>query len=90
MANHISAIKRARQNLKRAKRNQMLKNDMKSKVKTAVAAVAKAKDRKEAIAALATAEKVLHKAASKGAIPRERAIRKTSRIAAQVNSQFKA
>ncbi len=90
MANHVSAFKRARQNLRRAKRNQMLKNDMKSKVKTAVASIAKAKDRKEALTALVAAEKALNKAASKGAIPRERAIRKTSRIAAQINSQFKA
>ena len=90
MANHASAFKRARQNLKRADRNQALKSDMRSQVKKAILAVEKAKDRKEAMAAFVIAEKALQKAASKNVIPRERANRKTSRIAIRLNSQFKS
>ncbi len=90
VANHISAFKRARQNLRRADRNQILQSEMKTKVRKALSIIEKAKDKKEAITALVAAEKILNKAASKGAIPRERAIRKTSRIARQIHSQFKA
>lgn len=90
MANHKSAIKRARQNQKRHLRNLGLKTSMRSAVKKAMEGIQKAGSRDEAVKALAAGEKALAKAASKGVIPRERASRKTARLAASINARFQA
>ena len=88
MANHKSALKRARQSEKRHVRNLALKTSMKSLVKKALEGIQKAGSRDEALKALVAGEKALAKAASKGVIPRERARRKTSRMATAVNTRF--
>jgi len=84
VANHKSATKRARQTLKRAKRNQHTRSRVKSAVKSARAALA-AGDTTEAAEAVKTAEKVLRCAASKGVIPKKRASRHVSRLAKSRN-----
>ncbi len=88
MANTKSAAKRARQSVKRAARNQTLKSKMKTLVKNAINEIESAKTKELALAALKAAEKILQKTASKGAIPKERASRKTSRIAERVAKKF--
>ena len=84
MANHKSAKKRARQTLKRTKRNRHTRSQVKSAVKSARAALA-AGDAGETTAALKVAEGVLHRAASKGVIPKKRASRHVSRLAKSQN-----
>ena len=88
MATHKSAMKRARQSIKRRDRNAFIKAATKTEVRKALAAVDAAKDKTAALAALKVAEKALRKAASKGTIPALRAGRKTSRIALKINSKF--
>ena len=80
MANHKSAKKRARQTHKRTERNRSTRSRVKSAVKSARSALT-AGDAGEAATALKTAEGVLRRAASKGAIPKKRASRSVSRLA---------
>ncbi len=82
MANTKSAAKRARQNDKRRVRNASLRAHTKTLCSTAVEKIRAAKDAKEKLAAFHAAERALQKAVSKGVMPKERASRKTSRIAA--------
>lgn len=89
MANHKSAVKRARQNAKRHVRNTALRSKAKTETKKATNAINAAKTREEALKALNEGSRQLQKAASKGVLPKERASRKTSRLAALVNSRFK-
>ena len=84
MANHKSAKKRARQTLKRTERNRHTRSRVKSAVKSARTALA-AGDAGETAAALKTAEGILRRAASKGAIPKKRASRSVSRLAKSQN-----
>ena len=82
MANHKSALKRARQNEKRRIRNRGARSNMRKQLRTfdeAVAASpATAGDAlKETISTLAVAAK-------KGLIPRQRASRKIARISKQL------
>lgn len=88
MANHKSAMKRARQSKRRAVRNDLITSAMKTAVRKSLEAIEKAADKKSAAAAMKGAENALRKAASKGAIPAERASRKISRIAAKINAKF--
>lgn len=88
MANHKSAMKRARQNTKRRARNTAIRSHTKTLVKEALELIQKASSREEALAALCAGERVLQKAASKGAVPKTRASRKTSRLAALVERKF--
>jgi small subunit ribosomal protein S20 len=88
VANHKSAIKRARQNEKRRERNQALRSKAKTETKKALEAITKAGSREDALKALRLAERAMHKAASKGVLPKERASRKTSRLAAAVDRKF--
>lgn len=88
MANHKSAVKRARQNDKRRERNNALRSKAKTESKKALAAIAAASSREDALKALAVGERSLQKAVSKGVLPKERASRKVSRLAAAMNKKF--
>jgi small subunit ribosomal protein S20 len=84
VANHKSAKKRARQTPKRTERNRSARSRVKSAVKNARSAL-EAGDAGETAAALKSAEGVLRRAASKGAIPKKRASRSVSRLAKSQN-----
>ena len=84
MADHKSAKKRARQTPKRTERNRSTRTRVKSAVKSARSALA-AGDAGETATAIKTAESVLRRAASKGAIPKKRASRSVSRLAKSQN-----
>lgn len=88
MANHKSAIKRARQNIKRRERNQTLRTSAHSASRLAVRAITGAPSREEALKALVQAESTLQKISTKGAIPKTRASRKVSRLADLVSKRF--
>jgi small subunit ribosomal protein S20 len=84
LANHKSALKRARQNEGRRIRNKSYKTRVKKVVKEVRTAVAnnsadQAKER------LATAVSIIQKTASKGVIHNKKAARRISRLASQVN-----
>ena len=85
MANHKSAIKRIRQNTKRAARNRHVRTGMRRVVKALGTAIDSG-DATAAQAGLVAAEKSLRGAASKGVIPKSRADRKVSRLAKRVNA----
>jgi len=84
LANHPSALKRARQNEVRRVRNKSYKTRVKKAIKdvrTAIAAQSvdqAQKDFKEAVS-------VIQKSASKGVVHKNQASRKISRLARQVN-----
>jgi small subunit ribosomal protein S20 len=84
LANHPSAEKRNRQRIKRTLRNRAIKSAVRTQVKTVRDAIA-AKDPKAAKEALAEATVALDRAASRGALPKEAASRKVSRLASQVH-----
>lgn len=89
MANVKSAIKRARQNVKRRERNQALRSAAKTEAKKALDGIQAAKSRNDGLVALAAGARALQKAASKGVFPRERVNRKIARLAAMLNAKFK-
>jgi small subunit ribosomal protein S20 len=85
LANHASALKRARQNEARHQRNRMTKTRLKHVVKTVrQEAAAKAVD--AARVKLNAAKAVIDKAAKKGVIHKKTAARKISRLARLVNT----
>lgn len=82
---HKSAIKRARQSIKRHERNRAIIHETKTvskKLKTAVAE----KNPELAQTLLRDATSALHKAVTKGALHRNTASRRISKLAAKVNS----
>lgn len=79
MATHPSALKRDRQRQKREKRNRTRRTSARTKVREVLAAVASG-DKKAAKTALAQAARLLDRAGAKGAVPRQRASRKISRL----------
>lgn len=79
MANHVSAIKRHRQSLKRRARNRAVKTRIKNVVKNVQEAVGKG-DGAAAREALNVAASTLDKAATKGVIHWRTASRKISRL----------
>lgn len=84
MANHKSALKRARQNVVRNERNRANK----SKIKTVMRRVNEAIESQsveKADKALQQAIPAIQKAASKGTLHRNTASRKVSRLTRQVN-----
>lgn len=85
MAQHKSAIKRARQTLVRTERN----TNVKSRTRTVVKRFRAAAEAGEASAAdnLKAAESALRRAATKGVIPKRRASRLISRLAKQLAKQ---
>ena len=83
MATHKSAVKRARQALRRRARNRNLRGRMRTAIKEARAALGEGGQ--TAQAALKQAESQLRRAASKGVIPKKRASRQISRLAKRAN-----
>ncbi len=84
MANHKSAIKRARQNETRRTRNRSYKTRVKNAVKDVREAVAE-NSPEEARERLSRAMSSIQKTAVKGVIPKNRASRKIARLSRQVN-----
>lgn len=85
MANHKSAIKRARQNVIRQQRNKSVRTRTKSAIKSVRVAVAE-KDTAITAEKLKMANSLLHKAAKKGVIHQNTASRKISRLSKLVNT----
>lgn len=85
MATHKSAIKRHRQNLKRRVRNITIKSAIKTAIKQVKDNIASGNAEKAKVS-LANTVKVLDKAVSKGALHRNNASRKVSRLIVAVNS----
>lgn len=85
MANHKSAIKRARQSEKKRLINKGRKTRVKNLIK-AVRAAVKEKSLDKAKESLAQAVPVIDKAAGKGTLHKKNAARKISRLARQVNA----
>jgi small subunit ribosomal protein S20 len=85
LANHKSAIKRAKQSEDRRLRNRVRKTIVKTAVKQVRTAVEN-KSVEEAQAALQQAIPVIDKAASKGSLHHRAAARKISRLSKQVHA----
>jgi len=81
---HQSAIKRARQSLKRSQRNRSIMSGMKTSVKKVRTAIDQ-KDAELSKATLRDATSELHKAVTKGVLHRNTASRLVSRLTNQVN-----
>ena len=89
MANHKSALKRIRQNEKRRIRNKDVRSNVRTTVKKFDAAITAAIEGGNFEAAeqlCRKAESDLHRAVSKGVMPRARAARKSSRLALRLNA----
>jgi small subunit ribosomal protein S20 len=85
LANHKSAIKRARQNELRRLRNKAVKTRIKSIVKEVRSSAPEATGA-EGKAKLNTAQSVIDKASKKGVIHKRTAARKISRLSKLANS----
>ncbi len=72
MANHKSALKRIKQNAKRAARNKSVRSRLRTRINQFEATLASG-DLEAAETAFRVAESELHRAASKGVIPNARA-----------------
>jgi small subunit ribosomal protein S20 len=86
---NLSAMKRARQAVKRNLRNKTVRSSIKTILKKVESAIASG-NREDADKALINAIKALNKAASKGVIHRNTASRKISRLTIKVNALLKA
>ena len=84
MANSKSAKKRIRQNAKRRERNKKVRTKMRTHVKQLEKAL-EAGDLEKAEQLFPNAESQLDRAVSKGIIPKNRAARKTGRLARRLN-----
>ena len=85
MANHKSAIKRARQNEIRRLRNKSVKTKTKNIVKDVRLSVSES-TKEEALKKLDMAKSNIDRAAQKGVIHKKRASRKISRLSKLVNA----
>lgn len=85
MADHKSAIKRARQNEKKRMRNKSSKTRIKNIVKGVRQTVSE-KSNEAALAELDIAKSIIDNAAKKGVIHRKTASRKISRLSRLVNT----
>lgn len=85
MANHKSAIKRAKQNEIRNIRNKSNRTRVKNMIKIVRGAIEENSQEKARVA-LGTAIPVIQKAANKGAIHPKNASRKISRLSRKVNA----
>ncbi len=85
MANHKSAVKRARQNLVRKVRNSSKKTKLKTVIKKLNETVA-SNDKAKAEEALRTVTSVISKGASQGTWHKKTAARKTSRLSKKVHA----
>ncbi len=79
MANHKSALKRARQTVKRTERNRFYKTRIKN-ITRAIHEAVEAGDSAKAAEALKDANKNFHKYVSKGILKKNTAARKVSRL----------
>jgi len=86
LANHKSALKRARQNETRRLRNKSSKTTVKNTVKDLRTAADNKENKESAVKRLDTAKSVIDKAAKKGIIHKRTAARKISRLSKLVNS----
>ena len=84
MANHKSAVKRARQNIKRRLRNRALKSSYRSEVKKFIALIAE-KKLDDAKSMLPSIHKVIDKANTKGVLTKNTASRNKSKITIMLN-----
>jgi small subunit ribosomal protein S20 len=84
LANHKSALKRAKQNEERRQRNRARKTRMKNVVKAVEQAIA-TNDKELAMSKLKEAVSIIDKTASKGVIHKNKAARKISRLTRHVN-----
>jgi len=80
LADHKSAKKRARQDLKRRARNRHVRGSLKTAIKDARAAIS-GEDGDAAEKAARNAESVIRRAASKGVLSKKQASRRVSRLA---------
>ena len=85
MANHKSALKRARQNEIKRMRNKVVRTGTKSIIKKVRAAVSE-NSAEKAMAELNNAKSVIDRAAQKGILHKKNAGRKISRLTKLVNS----
>ena len=84
MANHASAIKRAKQNEKRRMANKAVRTRVRNAIKTVRQAL-ESKDAEQAQSALKQAVSVIDKAAGKGVVHDNAASRQVSRLSRQVH-----
>lgn len=85
MANHKSAIKRAKQNEIRRQRNKAVKTRIKNVVKEVRAAVSE-ESQENALSSLNSAKSEIDKAAKKGVLHKGTAARKISRLTKLINT----
>lgn len=85
MANHKSALKRARQNEERRMRNKSTKTRIKNIVKDVRLDVSE-NSKESALTKLDAAKSIIDKAAKKGVIHKKTASRKISRLSKTVNA----
>lgn len=85
MANHKSALKRARQNEKKRLRNKSTKTRIKN-VEKSVRLAVNENSKETALNQLNAAQSAIDKAAKKGVIHKNTASRKLSRLSRQVNA----
>ena len=90
MPNKRSAAKRVRQSEKRRLMNKARKTAFKNAIKKLFKAIEEGKDREEVLKLYKNVQALIDKAEQKGAIHRNTAARKKSRIAAKVNSYLKS
>jgi len=84
LANHKSAKKRARQDLKRRARNRAIRSDVRGRVKSVRSAL-EAGDMAAASERLKAAERALRKASTKGVLKQATVSRSVSRLARAVH-----
>ncbi|MDX2469199.1 MAG: 30S ribosomal protein S20 [SAR324 cluster bacterium] len=89
MANHKSAIKRAKQNERRRIHNRTIRSAYRTEIKKFNALI-DAGSKEEATAALPAVQKVIDKACSKGIIKKNSASRKKSRLTISLNKALAA
>ncbi len=85
MANHVSALKRARQDIVKRNRNRAQKSAMRTAIKRVYAAIA-AGDQEAANAEMRTAASLIARAGRKNNIHRNQASRRISRINAKIKA----
>ena len=85
MANHKSAVKRAKQTIVKTERNRFFKTRIKNITKSVLEAV-EAKDTEKAKDTMKLANKYIHHCVSKGILKKETAARKVSRLQVKVNA----
>ncbi len=85
LANHKSALKRARQNINRRTRNRSAKTQIKNVVKDVQTAIDE-NAKEAALEKLNTAKSAIDDTASKGIIHKNTAARRISRLTKRVNS----